>query len=287
MAQRSAPVLAPRRPREPDGVDVAAVAALIPDAPLGVRGTREEIAAAVATIVARVDPEQVVLFGSRAYGTATPDSDIDLMVVSETPFERWVLGGDLPGPDVRSNASFHLHRRRPHQIALGLAEGDFFIQDVMLKGIPLHDTGRFRVSTKDEGARQGERVGPTQATLGWVKKAESDLRVARIVVEGSDDEADAVCFHAQQATEKYLKALLQGRDIRHSRTHDLAVLGDLAVASIPDLGRFREDFRWLSLFAVDSRYPDAVEEPVPDAARAIGIATEVRGLVRAALGVDG
>jgi predicted nucleotidyltransferase len=32
-------------------------------------------------IVERFDPEQIVLFGSYARGTATPDSDVDLLVV--------------------------------------------------------------------------------------------------------------------------------------------------------------------------------------------------------------
>ena len=35
----------------------------------------------VKTIVAEVDPEHVILFGSRARGDATVDSDVDLVVV--------------------------------------------------------------------------------------------------------------------------------------------------------------------------------------------------------------
>lgn len=40
----------------------------------------------VATIVAEVDPERIILFGSRARGDADADSDVDLMVVEEGPF---------------------------------------------------------------------------------------------------------------------------------------------------------------------------------------------------------
>ena len=40
----------------------------------------------VRTIVDEVDPEQVVLFGSRARGDARPDSDVDLLVVESEPF---------------------------------------------------------------------------------------------------------------------------------------------------------------------------------------------------------
>lgn len=40
----------------------------------------------VKTIVDEVDPEQVILFGSRARGEAAADSDIDLVIVEAQPF---------------------------------------------------------------------------------------------------------------------------------------------------------------------------------------------------------
>lgn len=42
----------------------------------------------VATIVAEVNPEQVILFGSHARGNATEDSDVDLIVVESEPFDE-------------------------------------------------------------------------------------------------------------------------------------------------------------------------------------------------------
>src|SRR6476660_8058604 len=35
-------------------------------------------------IVERFDPEKILLFGSYAQGTATPDSDVDLLIVMRT-----------------------------------------------------------------------------------------------------------------------------------------------------------------------------------------------------------
>ena len=40
----------------------------------------------VRAIVEEVQPEQIILFGSRARGDARPDSDIDLIVVESKPF---------------------------------------------------------------------------------------------------------------------------------------------------------------------------------------------------------
>ena len=42
----------------------------------------------VQAIVAEVDPEQVILFGSRARGDAREDSDVDLIVVEAEPFGK-------------------------------------------------------------------------------------------------------------------------------------------------------------------------------------------------------
>ena len=42
----------------------------------------------VKTIVDEVDPEQVILFGSRARGDAAADSDVDFVVVEATPFGK-------------------------------------------------------------------------------------------------------------------------------------------------------------------------------------------------------
>ena len=42
----------------------------------------------VRAIVAEVDPEQVILFGSRARGDARKDSDVDLLVIESMPFGK-------------------------------------------------------------------------------------------------------------------------------------------------------------------------------------------------------
>ncbi len=42
----------------------------------------------VQSIVAEVNPEQVILFGSRASGNERKDSDVDLIVIESAPFGK-------------------------------------------------------------------------------------------------------------------------------------------------------------------------------------------------------
>jgi HEPN domain-containing protein len=65
---------------------------------------------------------------------------------------------------------------------------------------------------------------------------------------------DVVCFHCQQASEKYLKALLQESGDPVPRTHDLVALFALVRAhySLPAL---RRGLKFLTDFAVEPRYP--------------------------------
>jgi len=89
----------------------------------------------------------------------------------------------------------------------------------------------------------------------WIAKAESDLKNIALVLPAEDAPFDTVCFHAQQAAEKYLKALLTFMGIPFRRTHDLAELlllfptGSKVPAAVGDLSELTDA-------AVAVRYPD-------------------------------
>lgn len=65
-------------------------------------------------------------------------------------------------------------------------------------------------------------------TQEWVNKAEGDFATAQRELQVQHmPNYDAVCFHAQQCIEKYLKAYLQEENIAFTKTHDLSVLLNL------------------------------------------------------------
>ncbi|MBI4027249.1 MAG: HEPN domain-containing protein [Verrucomicrobia bacterium] len=62
------------------------------------------------------------------------------------------------------------------------------------------------------------------AVEAWVRKAENDFKNIRDSLRGGDPAWDTVCYHAQQGSEKYLKACLIVQGIEPPRVHDLEEL---------------------------------------------------------------
>ncbi len=51
----------------------------------------------------------------------------------------------------------------------------------------------------------------------WIHKAEHDLGMAELALENKPEYTDSICFHCQQAVEKYLKAYLVFLDVRFEK----------------------------------------------------------------------
>ena len=119
-------------------------------------------------------------------------------------------------------------------------------------------------------------------TREWVEKAEGDHRVAEGQWQAQEPVYDAVCFHAQQCAEKYLKAWLTEHGVDFPKIHDLEALAKLCLATLPELGRLMEALRLLTSFAVEIRYPgtSALRQDAEACWRA---GLEVRDLIRTEL----
>ena len=93
-------------------------------------------------------------------------------------------------------------------------------------------------------------------TREWAAKAEGDFgTVERESRARKDPNYDAICFHAQQCAEKYLKARLCEAGIGVAKTHDLVALMEQGLTVEPSWESFREDLAFLTDFSVSFRYP--------------------------------
>ena len=108
----------------------------------------------------------------------------------------------------------------------------------------------------------------------WLKRARSNLIRARQQAPGIY--LEDLCFDAQQATEKAVKALLIHAKVRFPYTHDLAALLTLVERSGFVVPEPIKEASILTEYAVASRYP-GVTEPVggDEYQEAVGLAEAV------------
>jgi HEPN domain-containing protein len=107
----------------------------------------------------------------------------------------------------------------------------------------------------------------------WLRKAQEDLAVARRAI--ADDLSEPGCFHCQQAVEKLLKAYLVWNESAPPRVHDLALLLDGCEKLDPAFRDKRDEWEWLTGYAIIARYPSEVPPPdQPEARRALAAAED-------------
>jgi predicted nucleotidyltransferase len=93
----------------------------------------------VERIRAHARPDRIILFGSRAWGTARPDSDVDLLVIVDSedpPVERAVALGRLFRP---RPAPLDLLVLTPSEVRERLGAGDPFLRRILEEGEVLYD----------------------------------------------------------------------------------------------------------------------------------------------------
>ena len=96
-----------------------------------------------------------------------------------------------------------------------------------------------------------------------LRKAKQDELAVEKLLDDRDIEDDLIGFHAQQAAEKMLKALLAARGVDYPKTHNLRVLVELLsaeglqlpekLAEIDRLTQFGTTFRYDSISIADGR----------------------------------
>ena len=120
----------------------------------------------------------------------------------------------------------------------------------------------------------------------WIEKAEGDYSTAgREVRTRRHPNYDAVCFHAQQAAEKYLKAFLQKHGTAFPKTHSLIELLELCLSLDASFELQRSFLVLLDRYAVRYRYPGESAEKA-EARQVFKAVTIVREFMRSRLGIN-
>jgi len=95
------------------------------------------IRAIVKQIASQFHPDKIILFGSYAYGKPKPWSDVDLLVVMDTPLRNREQAAQIARA-LDYHFGLDLLVRTPQQLAERLALGDFFLRDITEKGKVLY-----------------------------------------------------------------------------------------------------------------------------------------------------
>ncbi len=97
------------------------------------------------------------------------------------------------------------------------------------------------------------------------EKAAGDAAVLAKLVDDTDVPDDVLGFHAQQAAEKYVKAVLAAREVEFERTHNLAyllgLLEDGSVGKPPNAEELPELTPWATDFRYESASGRALDRP--------------------------
>ena len=92
--------------------------------------------------------------------------------------------------------------------------------------------------------------------LPWTQRAENDISSALYLAENMRPApAEIICFHCQQAAEKYLKAFLVYNDQEPPKTHDLIEIVKLCSVFNADFSALNQKCDFLIPFASRTRYP--------------------------------
>ena len=119
--------------------------------------------------------------------------------------------------------------------------------------------------------KKGSKLLVSGSTDEWLTHAESDLNFARLAKGHTEILPEQVCFHAQQAAEKALKAVLLHHKIEFPLIHDIEALLEIATQSGISLPSDVAEAGALTPYAVEARYPgyeeDVTAEQVDQAIR--------------------
>ena len=238
------------------------------------KGKPDATALAVAQAVQEVvQPDTVILFGSRARGNHRPNSDVDLMIVCQagtlTPQTEakkairkyFRVNPPKLGVDVvaMTRERFDYCKRAKNHVA-----GQALRDGVIMSGERLNYSSNYEDNYPDSWPDVKEKL----------QAAHRQLDTFNQLIGLDNSHQEDYGFHAQQAVENALKGWLSAADLPYYRIHDLEetvepllhdpaesqTLASVQLRQMLDYTRFEnpnqvgENLNWLALYAVHYRY---------------------------------
>jgi predicted nucleotidyltransferase len=100
-------------------------------------------------VVKHFQPDKIILFGSRAYGTPHADSDVDILVIQPTRNQldhAFKIHSALLPP-----FPLDIIVRTPEEMQWRLEEGESFTTEIMARGKVLYEKKHSRMDTQGRG----------------------------------------------------------------------------------------------------------------------------------------
>lgn len=121
----------------------------------------------------------------------------------------------------------------------------------------------------------------------WLGKADDDFLFAEANLREESGFYAQICFHFQQAAEKYLKSYIIGKGLPFDRVHDLVHLLKTCSAHTPAFSELKEDCIFLNTAYIETRYPVhwPTEYTRETAVEAHDAAEKIARMVREGLGL--
>ena len=111
----------------------------VPTIPNRTRIPQDAIQSVVDQIVAGFRPEKIILFGSYAYGTPRPESDLDVCVIMETSLSEAEQAVTICR-SIQYRFGLDLIVCKPQRLAQHLEWGDSFLKEVINKGVVMYES---------------------------------------------------------------------------------------------------------------------------------------------------
>ncbi len=213
-------------------------------------------ACAVARAVGEaVHPDRVILFGSRARGDFSPDSDIDLLII---------------GSGAVSAQAYQRTSAAAHRTVEKLYGDSISVDLVRMSERAFRDGRRARNHVAGQAVRDGLDANGDKVSYdnpepsNWpdirqrMANAERYLSDLEVLTENPRSSQELIGFTAQQALENALKGWISALDADYRNTHDLTKLSAIVrqhpAESATSAG---ERLAWLTEYAVRYRYAGA------------------------------